>query len=109
MRRDWREDRIRPLRRRALGEITMPPGTPRRPQHPNKAPQPTLLDRAFDADLGAADRSDAAPVAAPSIAPDSAEPDGFEAPKLPWHGCKVAGEWGQRHVRTHVRCQIVGV
>ena len=39
----WRADRIRQLRRRTLDEIPTPPGTPRRPQHPNKAPQVTYL------------------------------------------------------------------
>ena len=112
VRRGWRADRIRQLRRRALDEIPTPPGIPRRPKHPNKAPRRTLPDRVLEADLGATDPADAAPAAAPSIAPnaapaaapsiasDSAEADGFGVPKTPRHGRKVAGEWGQRHVPT---------
>ena len=51
----WRADRIRQLRRRTLDEIPTPPGTPRRPQHPNKAPQVTYLSGVLEADLEAAD------------------------------------------------------
>ena len=98
--RGWRADRHRLVRRRALGEIPTPPGTPRRPQHPTKAPQVTLPDRVLEADLRATDPADAAPAAAPSIALDNTEPDGFGVPKTPRHGRKVSGEWGQRHVPT---------
>ena len=42
LRRGWRADRIRQLCRRALDEIPTPPGTPRRPKQPNKAPQRNL-------------------------------------------------------------------
>ena len=54
----------------------------------------------LEVDLRATDPADAAPAAAPSIAPGSAEPDGFGVPKTPRHGRKVAGEWGQRYVPT---------
>ena len=39
----------------AIGEIPTPPGTPRRPQHPNKAPQVTYLSGVLNANLEAAD------------------------------------------------------
>ena len=96
----WRADRIRQLRRRTLYEIHPAPGCARRLQHPNKDPQVTYLSGVLEADRRATDPADAAPAAAPSIAPGSAEPDGFGVPKTPRHGRKVAGEWGQRHVPT---------
>ena len=98
--RSWRADLIRQLRRRALDNIHPASGCTRRPQHPNKAPQVTYLSGVLEADLRAIDPADAPPAAAPSIAPGSAEPDGFASPKTPRHGRKVAGGWGQRHVPT---------
>ena len=97
VRRGWRADRIRQLRRRALDKIHPAAGCARRPQHPNKAPQRTLSDRVLEADLRATDPADAAPAAAPSIAPDSAEADGFGVPKTPRHGRKVAGDNTKAH------------
>ena len=70
-----------------------------RPKRPNKAPQVTYLSGVLEADRRATDPADAAPAAAPSIAPGSAEPDGVGVPKTPRHGRPVAGEWG-RHVPT---------
>ena len=69
---------------------------PRRLQHPNKVPRVTYLSGVLEADLRATDPADAAPAAAPSIAPGSAEPDGFGVPKSPRHDRKGAGEWGQK-------------
>ena len=100
VRRGWRADRIRQLRRRTLDEIHPAAGRPDRPKRPNKAPQVTYLSGVLEADRRATDPADAAPAAAPSIAPGSAEPDGFGVPKTPRHGRKVAGEWGHRHVPT---------
>ena len=55
VRRGWRADRIRQLRRRTLDEIHPVAGRPRRPQHPNKAPQVTLPEQVLDANIEAAD------------------------------------------------------
>ena len=100
VRRSWRADRIRQLRRRALDKTHPAAGCARRPQHPNKAPQVTYLSGVLEANRRAIDPADAAPAAAPSIAPDSVNPDGFGVPKTLRHGRKVAGEWGQRHFTT---------
>ena len=97
VRRGWRADRIRQLRRRALDKIHPAAGCARRPQHPNKAPQVTYLSGVLEADLRATDPADAAPAAAPSIAPDSAEADGFGVPKTPRHGRKVADDNTKAH------------
>ena len=97
VRRGWRADRIRQLRRRTIDEIHPAAGRPDRPKHPNKAPQRTLSDRVLEADLRATDPADAAPAAAPSIVPGSAEPDGFGVPKTPRHGRKVAGDNTKAH------------
>ena len=43
----------------------------------------TYLSGVLEADRTATDPADAAPAAAPSIAPASAEPDGFGVPKTP--------------------------
>ena len=102
----WRADRHHLARSRALDEIHCTAGCGRRSQHPNKAPQRTLSDRALDADLGAADPADAAPADAPRIAPDSAKPDGFVAPKTPRHDRKVAGECTKAHSQR--RCPTLG-
>ena len=67
---------------------------------PQQSPQVTYLSGVTEADLRATDPADAAPAAAPSIAPGSDEPDGLGVPKTPRHRRKVAGEWGQRHVPT---------
>ena len=96
----WRADRIRQLRRRALDKIHPAAGCARRPQPANEAPQVIYLSGVLEADLRATDPADAAPAAAPSIAPGSIQPDGFGVPNTPWHGRKVAGEWGQRHIPT---------
>ena len=55
VRRGWRADRIRQLRRRALDKIHPALGCTRRPQHPNKAPQVAYLSGVLEADLEAAD------------------------------------------------------
>ena len=101
----WRADRIRQLRRRTLDEIHPAAGCARRPQHPNKAPQVTYLSGVLEADRRATDPADAAPAAAPSIAPGSAEPDGFGVPKTPRHGRKVAGDSSQGALPAN-RCQV---
>ena len=93
----WRADRIRQLHRRTIDEIHPAAGRPDRPKHSNKAPQRTLSDRVLEADLRATDPADAAPAAAPSIAPDSAEADGFGVPKTPRHGRKVADDNTKAH------------
>ena len=72
-------------------------GDPNTPTKPLKSPD---LSGVLETDLRATDPADVAPAAAPSIAPGSAEPDGFGVPKTPRHGRKVAGEWGHRHVPT---------
>ena len=55
VRRGWRADRIRQLRRRTLDEIHPAAGRPDRPKRPNKAPQVTYLSGVLDANLEAAD------------------------------------------------------
>ena len=99
----WRADRIRQLRGRTLDEIHPAAGRPGRPKHPNKAPQRTLSDRVLEAGLRATDPADAAPAAAPSIAPDRQRTAptqmGSECrrPKTPRHGRKVAGDNTKAH------------